>query len=105
MLQPDVSRTRVLVRVQIWKAKKDADKEVAKSKDKGAQRMHMKDFLYTYFLEGEKTMEKITEIAYNLMWGCKRYDYDADIELFVNVLMNEVRNILCLVVIWSASHI
>ena len=24
--------------------------------------------------------------AYNLMWGCKRYDYDADVELFINVI-------------------
>ena len=30
-------------------------------------------------------MQAVTA-AYNLMWGCKRYDYDADVELFINVI-------------------
>jgi len=73
---------------EIWRAKKEADD--AAKKEEGGKRTDLKNFIYTYLAQTYKTPDAITAVAYNLLWGVKRYEYDADIELFMNVLMDEV---------------
>lgn len=72
----------------IWKAKKEADVKAARHKDRGEAKKDLRHFL-AEFLETTHQDQAVTE-AYNLMWGCKRYDYDADVELFINVIQDEV---------------
>mmetsp|Transcript_3022 Transcript_3022/g.4056 ORF Transcript_3022/g.4056 Transcript_3022/m.4056 type:complete len:336 (+) Transcript_3022:3-1010(+) len=75
---------------EIWAAKKEYDIQQGKDKDKGVQKTTLVDFMFIYLEEVYKSPESITSVAYNLMWGCARYGYDADIDIFLNVLKGEV---------------
>ena len=67
---------------QIWKKKTFSDNQAKK-----ANRLpkELPDFFFDYMKMEYGIQSSIVEVAYNLLDSCKRYNYDADIELFHKV--------------------
>ena len=68
----------------IWKKKTFSDRE---RKKLGKDPKELPDFFFDYLKMEYGAQEVIAEISYNLLDSCKRYRYDADIELFHKVMM------------------
>eukprot|EP01043_Picozoa_sp_COSAG02_P063915 COSAG02_NODE_9192_length_2295_cov_1.189435_1_plen_466_part_00 len=68
----------------IWKKKTFSDREMKKV---GKTPKELPDFFFEYFKREYGDQSVIAEISYNLLDSCKRYSYDADIELFHKVMM------------------
>lgn len=64
---------------EIWSAKENSDQN--QSKDE-----HLSIYLYQYFIDRFKSHVLAIEWGYNLLDGLKRYVFDSDCSLFLNIL-------------------
>lgn len=68
---------------QIWTKKAFSNESMQRL---GKPQVEMPDFFYQYLLKEYGVPTAIAEVAYNLLDACKRYSYDADVELFLKVM-------------------
>ena len=68
----------------IWKKKTWSDAQMKKA---GKKPKELPEFFFDFLKMEYGVQVAIAEVAYNLLDSCKRYNYDADIELFHKVMM------------------
>ena len=54
--------------------------------EKGEDCLDMQEYFFQFLQKEYTTQIVIAEVAYNLLDGCRRYNHDADIEIFSKVM-------------------
>lgn len=68
---------------EIWSEKNALDKENSVS--------DLATFMLTYFQKKVGLPAAVTEMTYNFIFSLKKYDYDADCELFLRILLGQIK--------------